>query len=124
MSNEQTKRDELEAKATALAEAWCMEDNEKMRHRLTYAYRAGYLKRCTDGRIEELWNTGDHVKELHNFVNSVAKFAEDPCSWPLTQEEQVHCIRAVIFRALRIRKTQAFAEVETRIQAENLAMAS
>lgn len=65
-----------------------------------------------------------HLRELHDFVNHIACYAEEPANWPLTQQEQIAFVRTVIFQARKLRKSEGYVTTALIIAAEDLEMAS
>lgn len=65
-----------------------------------------------------------HLRELHDFVGHIMRYAEEPANWPLTQQEQIAFVRTVIFQARKIRKSEGYVTTALIIAAENLALAS
>lgn len=65
-----------------------------------------------------------HLRELHDFVDHIMRYAEEPANWPLTQEQQIAFVRTVIFQARKLRKSEGYVTTALIIAAENLALAS
>lgn len=63
-------------------------------------------------------------RQLHDFVEMICAYGENPESWPLTQHEQVCFVRTVIYRARRIKTSEPFAREAVMIAAEDLRMGS
>jgi DNA-binding NtrC family response regulator len=65
-----------------------------------------------------------HIRELHNFIEHIMAYAEEPANWPLTQQEQIAFVRTVIFQAQKLRKSEGYVTTAVLIAAADLAMAS
>ena len=65
-----------------------------------------------------------HLSELHDFVNHIMCYAEEPANWPLTQQEQISFVRTVIFQARKLRKSEGYVTAALILASEDLAMAS
>ena len=65
-----------------------------------------------------------HLRELHDFVNHIMCYAEEPSNWPLTQQEQIAFVRTVIFQARKLRKSEGYVTTALTLAAEDMAMAS
>lgn len=68
--------------------------------------------------------TAELRRQLHDFIDHVVRYGEDPTSWPLTQQEQLAFVRTVIFQARKIRNTEAYLSEAVKLAAEDLAIAS
>ena len=73
-------------------------------------------------RVERV--VSGHLRDLHKFVDNIMGYAEEPSSWPLTQQEQIAFVRTVIFQARKLRKSEGYMIAAMQIAAEELAMAS
>jgi hypothetical protein len=65
-----------------------------------------------------------HLRELHDFVNHIICYAEEPSAWPLTQQEQIAFVRTVIFQARKLRKSEGYVTTALTLAAEDLSMAT
>jgi len=54
-----------------------------------------------------------HLRELHDFVNNIIYYAEEPSNWPLTQQEQIAFVRTVIFQARKLRKSEWYVTTDS-----------
>lgn len=59
-------------------------------------------------------------KDLHAFVDHIVAHCECPSMWPLTQQEQINFVRTFIYRARKIRNTEAYLAEAVAIAAEAL----
>jgi hypothetical protein len=65
-----------------------------------------------------------HLRELHDFVNHIMCYAENPANWPLSQQEQIAFVRTVIFQARKLRNSEGYVTAGLILAREDLAMAS
>lgn len=65
-----------------------------------------------------------HLHKLHEFVEHIMVYAEEPSSWPLTQQEQIAFVRTVIYQAKKLRKSEGYITVSVSLAAERLALAA
>jgi hypothetical protein len=61
-----------------------------------------------------------HLRELHDFVNHITCYAEEPANWPLTQQEQIVFVRTVIFQARKLRRSEGYVTTALTLAAEYL----
>lgn len=63
-------------------------------------------------------------RSIHEFVDEIVSYCEEPLKWPLEQKDQVAFIREVVFQAKVLQKTQQYQAEAAAITAEDLAKAS
>lgn len=57
-------------------------------------------------------------RDLHEFVDLICRYGEQPTDWPLTPQEQCNFVRTVIHRARAIRNTPAYRDEAMLLAAE------
>lgn len=68
---------------------------------------------------------GQQLREqLHDLVNRICLYGEEPSNWPLTQQEQIAFVRETIYRARKIKTSEAYLAETLKMAAEELAMQS
>lgn len=68
---------------------------------------------------------GQQLREqLHDLVDRICLYAEEPSSWPLTQQEQIAFVRETIYKARKIKTSEAYLADTLKMTAEELAMQS
>lgn len=63
-------------------------------------------------------------RDLHEFIDHLCNYYENPHAWPLTQHEQATFVRTVLFQARKIKQSEQFLRESVGFAAEDLAMGS
>lgn len=69
---------------------------------------------------EAIWRDLQLRKQLHQLIDDIVAYCEEPCLWPLSPLEQINFIRMVTLTARKIRNTEAYLAEGVMIAAEAL----